>query len=68
LKGVRGLAARAGVKLVETTVKQMDQNLVKITGATKPSGIPHKEENSPIIKKNYRKHSKTKNRKKKYKR
>ena len=40
LKGVRGLAARAGVKLVETTVKPMDQNLVKITGAIEPSGVP----------------------------
>ena len=40
LKGVRGLAARAGVKLVETNVKPMDQNLVKITGAVEPSGIP----------------------------
>ena len=34
------LAARAGVKLVETTVKPMDQNLVKITGAIQPSGVP----------------------------
>jgi superfamily II DNA/RNA helicase len=40
LKGVRGLAARAGVKLVETKVGPMDQNLVKITGAVEPSGIP----------------------------
>ncbi len=40
IKGVRGLAARAGVKLVETKVGPMDQNLVKITGAVEPSGIP----------------------------
>jgi superfamily II DNA/RNA helicase len=40
VKGVRGLAARAGVKLVETKVGPMDQNLVKITGAIEPSGIP----------------------------
>ena len=40
LQGVRGLAARAGVKLVETNVKPMDKNLVKITGAVEPSGIP----------------------------
>jgi superfamily II DNA/RNA helicase len=40
VKGVRGLAARAGVKLVETKVGPMDQNLVKITGAVEPSGVP----------------------------
>jgi superfamily II DNA/RNA helicase len=40
IKGVRGLAARAGVKLVETKVGPMDQNLVKITGAVEPSGVP----------------------------
>jgi superfamily II DNA/RNA helicase len=40
VKGVRGLAARAGIKLVETKVGPMDQNLVKITGAVEPSGIP----------------------------
>jgi len=40
VKGVRGLAARAGVKLVETKVGPMDQNLVKITGAIEPSGVP----------------------------
>ena len=40
VKGVRGLAARAGVKLVETRVGPMDQNLIKITGAIEPSGIP----------------------------
>jgi superfamily II DNA/RNA helicase len=40
VKGVRGLAARAGVKLLETKVGPMDQNLVKITGAVEPSGVP----------------------------
>jgi superfamily II DNA/RNA helicase len=40
VKGVRSLAARAGVKLVETKVGPMDQNLVKITGAIEPSGVP----------------------------
>jgi superfamily II DNA/RNA helicase len=40
VKGVRGLAARAAVKLIETSVKPMDHNLVKITGAVEPSGVP----------------------------
>jgi superfamily II DNA/RNA helicase len=40
VKGVRGLAARAAVKLIETAVKPMDHNLVKITGAVEPSGVP----------------------------
>lgn len=39
-KGVRGLAARAAVRLNESTVRPMDANLVKVTGAAKPSGIP----------------------------
>ena len=39
-KGVHGLAARAGVRLNESTVRPMDANLVKVTGAAEPSGIP----------------------------
>ena len=39
-KGVHGLAARAGVKLSESTVRPLDANLVKVTGAAEPSGIP----------------------------
>jgi superfamily II DNA/RNA helicase len=38
-KGVHGLAARAGVRLNESTVRPMDANLVKVTGAAEPSGI-----------------------------
>jgi hypothetical protein len=37
---VHGLAARAGVRLNESTVRPMDANLVKLTGAAEPSGIP----------------------------
>jgi hypothetical protein len=36
---VHGLAARAGVRLNESTVRPMDANLVKVTGAAEPSGI-----------------------------
>jgi len=39
-KDVHGLAARAGVRLNESTVRPMDANLVKVTGAAEPSGIP----------------------------
>ena len=39
-KGVHGLTARAGVKLSESTVRPLDANLVRITGAAEPSGIP----------------------------
>jgi len=39
-KGVHGLAARAGVRLNESTVRPMDANLIKVTGAAEPSGIP----------------------------
>jgi superfamily II DNA/RNA helicase len=39
-KGVHGLAARAGVRLNESTVRPLDANLVKVTGAAEPSGIP----------------------------
>ena len=35
-----GLAARAGVKLNESTVRPLDATLVKVTGAAEPSGIP----------------------------
>ena len=37
---MHGLAARAGVRLNESTVRPMDANLVKVTGAAEPSGIP----------------------------
>jgi len=39
-KGVHGLTARAGVRLSESTVRPLDANLVRITGAAEPSGIP----------------------------
>ena len=39
-KGVHGLTARAGVRLSESTVGPLDANLVRITGAAEPSGIP----------------------------
>jgi superfamily II DNA/RNA helicase len=39
-KGIFGLAIRAGVKLKETFVHPMHDDLVKITGAQEPSGIP----------------------------
>ena len=38
--GVHGLTARAGVRLSESTVRPLDANLVRITGAAEPSGIP----------------------------
>ena len=39
-KGVHGLTARAGVRLSESTVRPLDANLVRITGAAELSGIP----------------------------
>jgi len=39
-KGIFGLAVRAGVKLKETFVHPMHDDLVKITGAQEPSGVP----------------------------
>ena len=39
-KGVHGLTARAGIRLSESTVRPLDANLVRITGAAEPSGIP----------------------------
>ena len=39
-KSIHSLAARAGVKLNESTVRPLDANLIKITGAAKLSGIP----------------------------
>ena len=39
-KGVHGFAARAGVRLNESTVRPLDANLIKVTGAAEPSGIP----------------------------
>ena len=39
-KGIFGLAIRAGVKLKETFVHPMHDDLVKITGAQEPSGVP----------------------------
>ena len=37
---MHGLAARAGVRLNESTVRPLDANLIKVTGAAEPSGIP----------------------------
>ena len=42
-KGVHGLTARAGVRLSESTVRPLDANLVRITGAVEPSGVPIEE-------------------------
>jgi superfamily II DNA/RNA helicase len=39
-KGVHVLAARAVVELNESTVRPMDANLVKVSGAAEPSRIP----------------------------
>jgi hypothetical protein len=39
-KGVHGMATRAGVWLNDSTIRPMDANLVKVTGAAEPSGIP----------------------------
>ena len=39
-KGIFGLAIRAGVKLKETFVHPMHDDLVAITGAQEPSGVP----------------------------
>ena len=39
-KGLHGLAARAGVRLNESTVRPLDANLIKVTGAAEPTGIP----------------------------
>ncbi len=39
-KGVYGLTTRAGVKLSESYVRPSDEELIRITGAQEPSGIP----------------------------
>ncbi len=39
-KGIHGLASRAAVKLAEVFVKPSDNELVRVTGAQEPSGIP----------------------------
>jgi superfamily II DNA/RNA helicase len=39
-KGIHGLASRAAVKLAEVFVKPSDQELIRVTGAQEPSGIP----------------------------
>ncbi len=39
-KAVYGLTTRAGVKLTEAYVRPSDEELVRITGAQEPSGIP----------------------------
>jgi hypothetical protein len=38
-KDMHGLAARTGVRLNEATVRTMEANLVKVTGAAESSGI-----------------------------
>jgi superfamily II DNA/RNA helicase len=39
-KGVYGITNRAGVKLAEVNVRPSDPELIRITGAQEPSGIP----------------------------
>ena len=39
-KSIHGLASRAAVKLAEVLVKPSDQELIRVTGAQEPSGIP----------------------------
>ena len=39
-KGIHGLASRAAVKLAEVFVKPHDPELIRVTGAQAPSGIP----------------------------
>ena len=39
-KGIYGLTTRAGVKLTEAYVRPSDEELVRITGAQEPSGVP----------------------------
>ncbi|MEI6216058.1 MAG: DEAD/DEAH box helicase [Actinomycetes bacterium] len=39
-KAVYGLTTRAGVKLTEAYVRPSDEELIRITGAQEPSGIP----------------------------
>ena len=46
-KSVTGMMSRAGVNPKVTKVKPMSKDLVAITGAAKPSGIPWKEPDAP---------------------
>lgn len=46
-KSVTGMMSRAGVNPKVTKVKPMSKDLVAITGATKPSGVPWKEPDAP---------------------
>lgn len=46
-KRVHSIGKEAGVKMTETRVESMNQDLLRITGAQEPSGIPITEESKP---------------------
>jgi hypothetical protein len=66
-KGVHGLAARAGVRLNESTVRPMDANLVRVTGAAEPSGKPIVGNNSEPFSDKKRKNHRKKSQRKRFK-
>ncbi|WP_420803590.1 DEAD/DEAH box helicase [Saccharothrix deserti] len=47
-RAVQGLTARAGIRPVSTKVRPGDEDLVRITGARVPSGIPVAEPEVPV--------------------
>lgn len=54
-RAIGGITARAGVEPWIMAIKPMDEKLVSITGARKPSGIPLVEEAQPkVVKKHHR--------------
>ncbi|MBM3690865.1 MAG: DEAD/DEAH box helicase [Actinobacteria bacterium] len=50
-KAVSGITSRAGIEPKVLTISSMDENLVKITGAKKPSGIPMVQKETVVVKK-----------------
>lgn len=50
-KAVSGITSRAGIEPKVLTISSMDENLVKITGAKKPSGIPIVQKETIVVKK-----------------
>ena len=46
-KRVHGLGKQAGVQMIETKVGSLHPDLLRITGAQEPSGVPVEEEKAP---------------------
>ena len=46
-KGIHGLVSRAAIKLKEAYIRPHDEELIRITGAQEPSGIPIQAEAEP---------------------